>query len=29
MQRKDGSLTPAGEAYRDKASPLSYTQARP
>ena len=25
----DGSLTPAGEAYRDKVSPLSYIQARP
>ncbi len=29
LQRKDGSLTPAGEAYRDKVSPLSYQQAKP
>ena len=29
VQRKDGSLTPAGEAYRDKESPLSYVQAKP
>ena len=29
VQRKDGSLTPAGEAYRDKESPLSYIQAKP
>jgi hypothetical protein len=29
VQRKDGSLTPAGEVYRDKESPLSYIQARP
>ena len=29
VQRKDGTLTPAGEAYRDKASPLSYLQAKP
>ncbi len=27
LTRKDGSLTPAGEAYRDRASPLSYAQA--
>lgn len=26
VQRKDGSLTPAGEVYRDKVSPLSYVQ---
>ncbi len=26
MQRKDGSLTPAGDVYRDEVSPLSYTQ---
>ena len=26
LQRKDGSLTPAGEVYRDKISPLSYVQ---
>jgi hypothetical protein len=26
VQRKDGSLTPAGEAYRDEVSPLSYIQ---
>ena len=25
--RKDGSLTPAGEVYRDKISPLSYIQS--
>ncbi len=29
VQRKDGTLTPAGEAYRDEASPISYTQAQP
>jgi hypothetical protein len=29
VQRKDGSLTPAGEVYRDKVSPLSYIQAKP
>ena len=29
VQRKDGSLTPAGEVYRDKVSPLAYTQATP
>jgi Glycosyl hydrolase catalytic core len=29
VQRKDGTLTPAGEAYRDKASPLSYLQTKP
>jgi Glycosyl hydrolase catalytic core len=29
MQRKDGSLTPAGEAYRDDASPLAYKQVQP
>jgi len=26
--RKDGSLTPAGQAYRDEVSPLSYTQSK-
>jgi len=26
LQRKDGSLTPAGEVYRDKVSPISYVQ---
>lgn len=29
IQNKDGSLTPAGEVYRDKESPVSYTQAKP
>ena len=29
VQRKDGSLTPAGEVYRDKVSPLGYKQAKP
>jgi hypothetical protein len=29
VQRKDGSLTPAGEAYRDEVSPLSYVQPKP
>lgn len=29
IQRADGSLTPAGEVYRDHASPLSYRQERP
>lgn len=29
IKNKDNSLTPAGEAYRDKVSPLSYTQAKP
>ncbi len=28
LVRKDGSLTLAGEAYRDKKSPLAYTQAK-
>jgi hypothetical protein len=27
VQRADGTLTPAGEVYRDDVSPLSYTQA--
>ena len=29
VQRKDGSLTPAGEIYRDNVSPQSYLQAKP
>lgn len=29
LKRNDGSLTPAGEAYRDKVSPLSHVQAKP
>jgi hypothetical protein len=29
IKAKDGSLTPAGEVYRDKVSPLSYLQAKP
>ena len=29
LQRKDGSLTPAGEAYRDQRSPLAYQQEKP
>ncbi|WP_052573848.1 glycosyl hydrolase [Haloferula sp. BvORR071] len=28
VQRKDGSLTPAGEIYRDKVSPLAYKQEK-
>lgn len=28
LVRKDGSLTPAGVIYRDKVSPLSYTQPK-
>lgn len=28
VQRKDGSLTPTGEAYRDKVSPPSYSDTR-
>lgn len=28
LSRKDGSLTPAGEVYRDKKSPLSYVQSK-
>jgi hypothetical protein len=28
VQRKDGSLTPAGEVYRDKRSGMSYVQAK-
>ena len=28
VQNKDGSLSPAGEVYRDKASPLSHIQAQ-
>ena len=27
IQRKDGSITPAGEAYRDEIAPVSYHQA--
>ena len=26
VQRKDNSLTPAGEVYRDQKSPLAYSQ---
>jgi hypothetical protein len=29
VKRKDGSLTPAGEAYRDRDSPLAYEQSKP
>jgi hypothetical protein len=29
LKRKDGSLTPAGEVYRDQLSPLAYTQDKP
>ncbi|WP_367874419.1 glycosyl hydrolase [Luteolibacter sp. Populi] len=29
LQRKDGTLTPAGEIYRDKVSPLAYKQEKP
>jgi hypothetical protein len=29
VQKKDGSLTPAGEVYRDKLSPLSHIQLKP
>lgn len=29
IKNKDGSLTPAGEVYRDKISPQSYLQAKP
>ena len=29
LQRNDGSLTPAGEIYRDKVSPLGYKQSKP
>ena len=29
VQKKDGTLTPAGEVYRDKISPLSHIQAKP
>jgi hypothetical protein len=29
LKRKDGSLTPAGEAYRDQRSPLAYEQQKP
>ena len=28
LSRKDGSLTPAGEVYRDKKSPVSYVQTK-
>ncbi len=28
LVRKDGSLTPAGEVYRDKKSPISYVQEK-
>jgi hypothetical protein len=29
VQRNDGSLTPAGEIYRDQVSPLAYKQVKP
>lgn len=29
VERKDGTLTPAGEVYRDQESPLSHIQAKP
>jgi hypothetical protein len=29
IKNKDGSLTPAGDVYRDKISPQSYLQAKP
>ena len=29
VKRKDGTLTPAGEAYRDQKSPTAYRQAKP
>jgi len=29
VQRDDGSLTPAGQAYRDDVAPLAYHQALP
>lgn len=29
LQRKDGSLTPAGEAYRELKSPVGYRQVKP
>jgi hypothetical protein len=29
LQRKDGSLTPAGEVYRDQRSPVAYRQEKP
>lgn len=29
VQRKDGSLTPAGVVYRDQVSPISHLQAKP
>lgn len=29
LQRKDGSLTPAGEVYRDTKSPVAYRQEKP
>lgn len=29
IKNKDNSLTPAGQVYRDKVSPMSYVQAKP
>jgi Glycosyl hydrolase catalytic core len=29
LQRKDGSLTPAGEAYREQRAPIAYRQEKP
>lgn len=29
LQRKDGSLTPAGETYRDQRAPIAYQQEKP
>lgn len=29
LQRKDGSLTPAGEVYRDQRAPIAYQQEKP
>ncbi len=28
LQRDDGSLTPAGEVYRDQISPVYFTQPK-
>ncbi|RYD28724.1 MAG: hypothetical protein EOP87_19280, partial [Verrucomicrobiaceae bacterium] len=28
LKRKDGSLTPAGEVYRDQVSPVGYVQEK-
>jgi hypothetical protein len=28
VQDKDGKLTPAGESYRDKESPVAFTQPK-